>query len=241
MRILLANPNTSQSVTDAMAAAARAVAGPGVEIKPVTATFGARIIASRAEAAVAEHAVLDLLAQEADGCDGVIIGASLDSGLTAARELLRIPVVGLTEAALHVACLTGPRFGVVTGAAQGAVNARELIAGYGLLGRLAGLRWFDRDSATILREPQAAARAIVPMVQALVRGDLADVVVLTGAVMAGMPALVQGEVPVPVLEGVSCAVALVEALVRLTVPRVAGVGPREVVALSAALTRRING
>jgi allantoin racemase len=81
MRILLANPNTSAAVTDAIAAAARSVASPWVEIKPVTARFGARVIATRTEAAVAEHAVLELLAREAEGCDAAIIGASLDSGL----------------------------------------------------------------------------------------------------------------------------------------------------------------
>jgi allantoin racemase len=44
MRILLANPNTTQAVTDTIAAAARAVAGPGTEIVPVTARFGAAVI-----------------------------------------------------------------------------------------------------------------------------------------------------------------------------------------------------
>src|SRR5258708_7792814 len=140
MRILLGNPNTSQSVTDAIAAAARSVASPGVEIKAVTGTFCARIIGTRTEMAIAEHASVALMASEAEGCDAAIIGASIDSGLGAVREMLDMPVLGITEAALHVACMTGGRFGLVVMSPRTGAVSREMVAAYGLASRMAGLR-----------------------------------------------------------------------------------------------------
>ena len=215
MRILLANPNTTVAVTERMGVTARAVAASGTEIKLATASFGARIITTRTDAAIAEHACVDLVGREAAGCDGVIIGASLDSGLRAVREGFAGPVVGLTEAALHVACLVGGRVGLVVTSAHAAGITEEIVAGYGLLSRLAGISPLGTEAAAILAQPAAAVEAIVATGRLLVERDRADVIVLIGAVMAGLPVFVRPHIPVPVLEGVSAAVVLVESLVRL--------------------------
>ena len=169
--------------------------------------------------AVAEHASVAMLAQGAVGCDAAIIGASLDSGLRAAREMLPIPVVGITEAALHTACLLGGRFGVLTLSARSAAITREMVDGYGLGARLAGFRWLTAAPQDILANPAAAVPGLVHAARALIEQDLADTIVLIGAVMAGMPALIQAALPIPVLEGVTCAVPLAEGLARLALPK----------------------
>ena len=53
----------------------------------------------------------------------------------------------------------------------------------------------------------------------LVERDGAEAVVLAGAAMAGMHESLQAQVPVPLLDGVACAVPLAEMLVRLKLPR----------------------
>jgi allantoin racemase len=219
LRILLANPNTTEAVTETIAAAARAAAAPGTEIAAATARFGAAVIGTRAEMAIAEHAALDLLAREADGCDAAVIGASTDSGLRAARELLPIPALGLTESALHVACLAGGRFGAVTLSCRSAYPLREMIAGYGLDSRCAGVRAADADPLDLLAAPDRVAELIAAEATTLIEQHMCDVIVLIGAVMAAMPLRVQPRLPVPVLEGVSCAVALAESLARLRLPK----------------------
>jgi len=246
MRILLANPNTSSAVTDAIAAAARGVALPGTEIKPVTARFGARVIGTRTEMAVAEHAVLELLAREAEGCEAAIIGASIDSGLRAAREMLAVPVLGLTEAALHVACLSGGRFGAVTLARRSQPILREMIEGYGLAQRCGGLRAVEVGPLELLDAPDRVAGLIAGAAAELVEREMVDCVVLVGAVMAGMPARVQPLLKVPVIEGVRCAVTLAEALVRLGLPKpteggYAALPRRELVGVDPALAARFGG
>jgi len=219
MKILLGNPNTSPEVTARITAAARAVASPGTEIKPATGHFGALIISTRVDMAIAEHASLDMMTSEAADCDAAIIGASIDSGLRAVRQALPIPVLGLTEAALHVACLTAGRFGLVVMGPGSATITREMVAAYGLADRLAGIRWITAAPANLLADQQSLIAPIAATGRRLIDEDLAETVILIGAVMAGMPAFVQPHVPVPVIEGVSCAVALAESLVRLNLPR----------------------
>src|SRR5918996_515371 len=138
MKILLINANTTPAVTERIAAEARRVATPGTEVLPVTGTFGAPIIGTRAEMAVAEHSALDLFARHGAGVDAVVIGVSFDVGLRALRELAPVPVVGMTEAACLMACTLGGPFGIVTYGARSAAILREIVAGYGLAGRVAG-------------------------------------------------------------------------------------------------------
>ena len=215
MRLLLANPNTTAAVTAHIAAAARGIAAPGTEIVEATGPFGAPVIATRADMAVGEHASITMLGQHAPGCDAAIIGASLDSGLRAAREALPIPVIGITEAALHAACLLGGRFGVVTLSAHSATITEELIRAYGLDTRLAGFKWLDSTALNLLAAPDEAVPDLARAASVLVREHRAEVVVLIGAVMAGMPERLQPLVSVPVIEGVTCAVPFAEALARL--------------------------
>jgi len=246
MRILLANPNTTQAVTDTIAAAARAAASPGTEIVAATARFGPRIIGTRAEMAIAEHASLETLARESAGCDAAIIGASVDSGLRAAREMFAFPVLGLTESALHVACLAGARFGAVTLSRRSAYPLREMIEGYGLLSRCGGVRAADATPRDLLAAPDKVADLIVAEARVLIEQDMVDVVVLIGAVMAGMVPRTQPHLPVPVVEGVSSAVALAEAMARLRLPKAhagscAILPKREVIGVDPALAARFAG
>ncbi len=246
MRILLANPNTTEAVTETIAAAARAAAAPGTEIVAATARFGARVIGTRGEMAIAEHAALDMLARHAEGCDAVIIGASIDSGLRAAREMLAVPVLGLTEAALHVACLAGGRFGTITLSRRSAYPLREMIEGYGLMSRCGGMRAVDANPLDLLAAPERIAALIEAAAASLIERDMVDVIVLIGAVMAAMPARVQPAIPVPVVEGVSAAVALAGAMVRLALPRpraggYAALPARELVGVDPALASRFTG
>ncbi len=74
-RILLINPNITQAVTDLMAAEARLSARAGTEIHPQTAPFGVEYVENRAEAAIASHAVLDVLAGHGSGHDAAIVAA----------------------------------------------------------------------------------------------------------------------------------------------------------------------
>jgi allantoin racemase len=219
MRLLVVNANTSQVVTEKVAAQARASASPGTEVVAVTGTFGARVIGSRAEHAIGEHSAITLVAQHAPGCDAVVIAVSYDTGLRAARELLPVPVVGMTEAGLLTACMLGGRIGVITFGRRVLPLYHELVAAYGLGARIAGWRALESTAAYQRGAHDALDRDIVAAANDLVERDGAESVLLTGAVMAGVPARLQREVPVPLVDCIACAVRQAELLVHLGHPK----------------------
>ncbi|MCO2667301.1 Asp/Glu/hydantoin racemase, partial [Pseudomonas aeruginosa] len=59
MRILVVNVNTTESITDAIAAQAQAAASPGTEIVGLTPRFGAESIEGNFESYLAAIAVMD--------------------------------------------------------------------------------------------------------------------------------------------------------------------------------------
>ncbi len=215
MKLLLVNANTSDFVTQRVAEGARSEASAGTEIVPVTGRFGARIIGTRTELAIAQHATVELIAQHAGGCDAVVIAVSYDSALGAAREMLSIPVVGITEAALLTGCMLGGRIGVIMFGARVLPVYEELAASYGLSGRIAGWRALESTAPYGQGDQRESDALIVAAANDLVTRDRAEVIVLAGAVMAGVPARVQVAIPVPVLEGVGCAVRQAQLLADL--------------------------
>lgn len=112
------------------------------------------------------------LAAEREGYDAFLIGNIFEPGLHALRELLTIPVLGLCESAVHLACLMGASFSVVNVNPKFTRRVTENIAGYGLSGRLVSIdrmnverpAVFDRAfadatlRAAVVEEFRAAAR-----------------------------------------------------------------------------------
>jgi allantoin racemase len=218
MKILLVNPNTTAAVTDRVRQAAQAAARPGTELLAVTGRFGPEVIGSRAEDALAAHGVLDLVARHAPGCDAVVLAVSLDTALWACRELLDIPVVGMTEAGLLTAALLAPRFGLLTIGPRLVPVYRERVEHHGLLGRLAALAAADLTPQQTLADPEAALARLHDAVMLQV-GQGAEAVLLAGAALSTLVPLLQARVPVPLLDGVACAVGLAETLAHQRWPK----------------------
>lgn len=216
MRLLVANANTTQAITDACAAAARAAAGPGTEIIPATPRFGPAVISTRAENVIAGHALLDLLAEHAGRVDAVLLAVSHDTALDAARQMMPCPVVGMTEAACLVGCMAGGRFGLVT--FGGVETYRELIARHGLSARLAGLAGVDATPPEAVADPEGVGAKVLEAVARLA-AEGADSVVLAGAALAGFDRRLQARAPVALLDGMACGVRLAEMLVALALPK----------------------
>ena len=243
MRLLVANANTTQSITEACAAAARAAAAPGTEIIPATPRFGPAVIATRAENVIAGHALLDLLAEHAGKVDACLLAVSHDTALEAARQMMPCPVVGMTEAACLTACLTGGRFGLVT--FGGVETYRELIARHGLSSRLAGLAGLDVTPPEAVTDPERVGAMVLAAVEGLAAQG-ADSVVLGGAALAGFDRRLQARAPVALLDGMACGVRLAEMLVALNLPKprggsfAASVG-RDSLGLSPALAVLLKG
>ncbi len=120
--------------------------------------------------------VLDNVARaEAEGFDAVLLGNIADPGLRTAREMVRMPVLGLCEASLFTACQMGVAVGLVVSNDKHYSRVLENVAMYGLntrvvaVERMAVDRLVDLDAAfgegptrdRILGQFHAAAEACV--------------------------------------------------------------------------------
>lgn len=218
-RLLLINPNISDSVSQLILAEAQRSAAPGCEVEVLTAPFGVAYIETRFEALIGAYAAAQMAAGHHDRFDAVIVAAFGDPGLMALREALPCPVTGLTEAALASACLLGQRFSIVAISQRIRAWYRETVQAYGLADRLASIRALDEPLADIGRVQDDQGERLVALAERCVREDGADVIVLAGAPLAGLARSLQGRLLVPAVDGVSSAVRHAQTLVALQAGR----------------------
>ncbi|MFN6995822.1 MAG: aspartate/glutamate racemase family protein [Aquincola tertiaricarbonis] len=216
MRIKIINPNTTQRMTDKIGACARAVARPGTEIVAVSPAMGPASIESHYDEALAVPGLLqEIAAGERQGIDGYVIACFGDPGLLAARELAAGPVLGIAEAAMHLASMVGSSFSVVTTLGRTIGQARHLAQAYGMDRFCANVRACELP-VLALEDPRSGARErIVAECRRALEEDGSDVIVLGCAGMADLGAHGADGVGVPVIAGVAAATQLVESLVNL--------------------------
>lgn len=219
MRILLINPNTSRAMTVKIAAAAREAAGPGVEIEAVCPSEGPAAIETHIDEAFAALAVVREIERDlaTGGSDAYVIACFGDPGLDAARVLVDAPVIGIAEAAMHVAAIAGRSFGVVTTLSRTLGRAQDLVHRYGMQQACVsltatGIPVLDLEDAAPCDVDTIAAHCSAAVSE---RG--ADAIVLGCAGMTDLCAALARRVGVPVVDGVAAAVGLAAAMCRMGV------------------------
>jgi Asp/Glu/hydantoin racemase len=215
MRLLLINPNISDSVSALIRAEAERNALPGTEIEVLTAPFGVAYIETRFEALIGAYAAAQLAAEHHARFDAVVVAAFGDPGLAGLREALPVPVTGLTEAALASAHLLGHRISIIAISQRIQAWYREVVESYGFGSRLASIRALDRPLASIGGVQDEHAQALKTLAERAVDEDGAEVIVLAGAPLAGLARSLAGQLPVPVVDGVSSAVRHAQSLAAL--------------------------
>lgn len=215
MRLLIVNPNTSEDVTLRMLEAARAAAGPGVELLTTTAPRGLPYISSRAEAQIGGAIALEMLAEAEPGLDAAILAAFGDPGLFGAKELFDFPVVGVSEAAMLTACLLGGRFLIVTFTPALSAWFRDCVAMHGLEARCAGVAALDRPFDALGEVQDRHGQALIAFAATEARARDAASVIFGGAPLAGLAARARDALAVPVVDPIAAAVKQAEALVTL--------------------------
>lgn len=222
MRILLINPNTTEALTARLAAVAAQVLPADITLVPTTAEAGFPYISSRAEAQIAGADVLATIARHRDEVDAVVIAAFGDPGLLAARELFDLPVTGMTEAAMVSALMLGQRFAFVTFAARLAPWYGEQVRQAELGARYAGVFTPDLPLGAIDRIDSDMREPLIAECRRAVAAG-ADVLILSGAPLAGMAATLTSDIPAVLVDPVQAAVLQAASLARLA-PRGASAG-----------------
>lgn len=215
MRILVVNVNTTETMTKTIGEAARAVASPGTEIVELTPFFGAESVEGNFESYLAAVAVMDRVAAYEAPYDAVVLAGFGEHGREGLQELLDVPVVDITEAAVHMAHLLGRRYSIVTtlDRAVPLIEDRLLLAG--LTSHCASVRASGMSVLELEESEDRAVASIVEQAKRAVDEDGAEVIVLGCGGMAGLDTAVREATSAPVVDGVAAAVKLAESLVSL--------------------------
>jgi allantoin racemase len=215
MRILVANVNTTETMTHGIAQAAAAAASPGTEIIGLTPDFGAESCEGNVESYLAAIAVMDKVVRYEGAYDAVIQAGYGEHGREGLQELLTVPVVDITEAAASTAMYLGRSYSVVTTLDRTVPLIEDRLLLAGLHDRCASVRSSGLGVLELESDPERAVEAIAAEAQRAVEVDRAEVIVLGCGGMAELKDRVVELCGVPVVDGVQAAVAVAEGLVRL--------------------------
>jgi allantoin racemase len=216
MRIKVINPNTTASMTETIASAARLVAAPDTEIVAATSPTGPVSIEGHYDEAVSVIGLLEEVRRgEEEGCDGYVIACFGDPGLLAAREVARGPVLGIAEAAMHAASFIATGFSVVTTLGRTRVIAEHLVRNYGMEHFCRRVRATDLPVLELENPRSGARRIIIDECRRALDEDGSGAIVLGCAGMADLASAIAAEIGAPVIDGVAVAVKFAEALVAV--------------------------
>lgn len=154
-------------------------ASAGTEISAVCLDRGPASVESEYDHTLSSPFVV-LRAEEAerDGVDGIVSYCFVDPGVKAAREAVKIPIVGAGEAALTLASLLSDRISVVTILKNLAPLIRHNARAMGLGDRLVSVRAVEIPVLELDDDHNRMEDALFQEMLAAIRSDGAEVLVL---------------------------------------------------------------
>lgn len=214
MKILVVNPNTTATMTQKIGAAAKASASRGTQIFATNPSMGPASIEGYYDEAISVVGLLDVMSRST-GYDAAILACFDDTGLDAARCVSEKPVLGIGEAAFHIASLIAGKFSVVTTLSRSIPAIEHNLVRYGLASRCARVRAADVPVLELEREDSDARQRISYEIELAKVQDRAEAIVLGCAGMTDLAANLSAEHDIPVVDGVAAAVKLAEAIASL--------------------------
>lgn len=151
---------------------------------------------------------------EKEEYDGVIIYCFEDPGLRAAKEKLNIPVVGIHEPSIHVACLLGNKFSIIT--IGRAINAmRDKVKLYGLEHKCTSIRSIGIPVLDLERKKKETAERLFEEAKKAIEENGADTIVLGCGSILGVEDKISEELKVPIVVPGVVALKICEDLICL--------------------------
>lgn len=213
MRIHVINPNSTATMTHTIAQAARAAASPGTKIDAETGTSTPASIEGYRDEAMAVPAMLQaIIAAEARGAVAHVIACFDDPGLAAAREVAKGPVIGICQAALQVAMTLAARFSVITTLPRSVPVIEDLVRAYGAGHHCRKVRAVNLPVLALDTDPATARARLLAETRLAIEQDGAEAIVLGCAGMADLCSWLSHTVGIPVIDGVTAATRLAEAM-----------------------------
>lgn len=216
MKIRVINPNTTTSMTEKIGESSRHAASAGTIIVAVNPESGPVSIESHFDEAVSAVGVIDEIRKgEVENTDAYVIACFGDPGLLAARELTSAPVIGIAEAAFHLATIISTRFSIVTTLGRTGIIAEHLLQSYGFSHHCRKVRAAEIPVLDLENGSDSILDMIIQeCLRAKAQDNIGSIVLGCGG-MADLREQIQEKVGLPIVEGVTAAVKLAESLVSL--------------------------
>jgi allantoin racemase len=150
---------------------------------------------------------------EKKGFNAIVMGCFADPGVRECRQLVNIPVIGVGEVSMHMACMLGHKFSVLTTSESDLPPIENNAQLYGVSSRMSSLRSLDLNYSHLNNREYVKKRVINESENAIKEG--AQVIVLGCTMLTDIAAQVQDAIGVPVVDPVLTAFKFAEMFVDL--------------------------
>ena len=212
MRHLYLNPNSTDAMTKAVAAVARQ-ALPEAEMLGWTNSAGPPAIQDPEDGAAAVAGLMALLPMAREvAADVIVIACFDDTGLAALRAAAHCPVIGIGQAAYHMASLLGQRFSVVTTLAVSVPVIEANIAQGGFQPLCSRVRPSGLGVLEVEQASAATLDRLTDEIETAAREDDVSLAILGCAGMAPIASALQSRSSLRLIDGVQASALLASAL-----------------------------
>ena len=163
---------------------------------------------------VAMLQVEEAIRAEEQGFDAVVLGCLDEPGVTEAKEVLGIPVVGEAESSMHYASLVGRKFSFVGGSPESKGILLDLAKKYGFFEKLASVRKINVTPLDFASNKLGLVDKMIIEGKKAIENDGADSIIGYGDI--DCINILRSELGVPVISPVQASVIMAESLVRLS-------------------------
>ena len=151
---------------------------------------------------------------EEKGYDAFITWCGEDAGLSSAREVTRVPVIGPFQSSCSVAITLGHQFSIVAPMVQRAFMERKVWE-LGLGQRLASIRSLGVPVLEVRRDLRRSTLLLEKECAKAIKEDHADAIVLSCMALFGMAGSLAKKLKVPVIDPALAALKMTEMVVGL--------------------------
>lgn len=213
-QITVINGNTFAPMTHSIDRAAQQVRSPQTQIVTVQPKSGPESIECYYDEYLAIPGILEQIILDQTAA-GFILACWGDPGIEAAREVTERPVIGIAEASMYMANMLAVKWSVVTTTHRVRHMVEKTVEKTGLRDRCASVRTTDLAVVDTERDRTATLSALIDIGQIAIEQDGAEALCLGCAGMNGLDIALEEKLQVPIIDPVTAAVKMAEAVISL--------------------------
>jgi allantoin racemase len=215
-RILVVNPNTNPKNTKVIADAIAPFVPLGVEVETVSPDKGPVGLESYYHNYIASVNVHKRIVEaEKEGYDGVVIACYGDPGIEGAKELVDIPVVGITEASYALARILATKFLVVVSAETAVPRQIRYIKSLGLPDYQYAVRPIGLTVLGVMSDRMSAKDMIAKSCEIALKETGSEIIVMGCSGFSGLRAELEKQLNVPIIDPVVAGVQVCATLINM--------------------------